>query len=131
MVVNPADTQTLTFYNDPIGGVEIIKVNAADRDQRLPNATFEIRKLDDELVDTVTTDKTGKVTVTLEDGSYYAVEIQAPDGFRLDSTPHYFEVEDGKAQPVVVTKPVSLWNPAPQDQQHHRGWDLRSDLPAL
>ena len=103
VVVNPADTQTLTFYNDPIGGVEIIKVNEADRDQRLPNATFEIRKLDDELVDTVTTDKTGKVTVTLEDGSYYAVEIQAPDGFRLDSTPHYFEVEDGKAQPVVVT----------------------------
>ena len=103
VVVNPEDTQTLTFYNDPIGGVEIIKVNEADRDQRLPNATFEIRKLDDELVDTVTTDKTGKVTVTLEDGSYYAVEIQAPDGFRLDSTPHYFEVEDGKAQPVVVT----------------------------
>ena len=103
VVVNPADTQTLTFYNAPIGGVEIIKVNEADRDQRLPNATFEIRKLDDELVDTVTTDKTGKVTVTLEDGSYYAVEIQAPDGFRLDSTPHYFEVEDGKAQPVVVT----------------------------
>lgn len=103
VVVNPADTQTLTFYNDPIGGVEIIKVNEADRDQRLPNATFEIRKLDDELVDTVTTDKTGKVTVTLEDGSYYAVETQAPDGFHLDSTPHYFEVEDGKAQPVVVT----------------------------
>ena len=103
VVINPADTQTLTFYNDPIGGVEIIKVNEADHDQRLPNATFEIRKLDDELVDTVTTDKTGKVTVTLEDGSYYAVEIQSPDGFRLDSTPHYFEVEDGKAQPVVVT----------------------------
>lgn len=41
VVVNPADTQTLTFYNDPIGGVEIIKVNEADRDQRLPNATFE------------------------------------------------------------------------------------------
>ena len=27
VVVNPADTQTLTFYNQPIGGVEIIKVN--------------------------------------------------------------------------------------------------------
>ncbi len=33
VVVNPADTQTLTFYNDPIGGVEIIKVNEADRDR--------------------------------------------------------------------------------------------------
>ena len=103
VTINPNDTQTLRFYNNAVGGVEIIKVNEADRDQRLPNATFEIRKLDDELVDTVTTDKTGKVTVTLEDGSYYAIEIQAPDGFRLDSTPHYFEVEDGKAQPVVVT----------------------------
>ena len=55
VVVNPEDTQTLTFYNQPIGGVEIIKVNEADRTERIPNTTFEIRKVDDELIDTVTT----------------------------------------------------------------------------
>ena len=36
VVVNPDDTQSLYFYNDPIGGVEIIKVNAADTSKRIP-----------------------------------------------------------------------------------------------
>ncbi len=67
--------------------------------ERLSNATFEIRKLDDELMDTVNNGQDRQSYSHLGDGSYYAVEIQAPDGFRLDSTPHYFEVEDGKAQP--------------------------------
>lgn len=102
VVVNPADTQTLTFYNDPIGGVEIIKVNAAKTSERIPNVTFEIRKVDDELIDTVTTDKNGRAFVTLEDGAYYAVEIEAADGFRLDDTPHYFEVENGKTATLRV-----------------------------
>ena len=102
VVVNPEDTQTLTFYNDPIGGVEIVKVNADDTKERIPNVTFEIRKIDDELIDTVTTDKNGRVFVSLEDGAYYAVEIEAAEGFRLDDTPHYFEVEDGKTTVLRV-----------------------------
>lgn len=57
VVINPNDTQTITVYNDPIGGVEIIKVNADDTRERIPNTTFEIRRMDDALVDTVTTDK--------------------------------------------------------------------------
>ena len=101
--VNPEDTQTLTFYNDPVGGVEIIKVNAADKTERIPNTTFEIRKVDDELIDTVTTDKNGRVFVSLEDGAYYAVEIEAAEGFKLDDTPHYFEVENGKTETVRIT----------------------------
>ena len=100
--VNPEDTQTLTFYNDPIGGVELIKVNAADTSERIPNVTFEIRKIDDELIDTVTTDENGRVFVSLEDGAYYAVEIKAAEGYRLDDTPHYFEVEDGKTTTLRV-----------------------------
>ena len=101
--VNPEDTQTLTFYNDPIGGVEIIKVNEANRSERIPGTTFEIRKVDDELIDTVTTDKNGRVFVSLEDGAYYAVEIEAAEGFKLDDTPYYFEVENGKTETVRIT----------------------------
>ena len=48
VVVKPADTQTITVYNDPIGGVEIIKVNEADRNERIPNTTFEIRRVGDD-----------------------------------------------------------------------------------
>ena len=103
VVVNPADTQMLTFYNDPIGGVEIIKVNEADKTERIPNTTFEIRKIDDELIDTITTDKNGRVFLSLEDGAYYAVEIEAGKGFKVDSTPIYFEVENGKTVSLTVT----------------------------
>lgn len=105
VTVNPDDTQTLTFYNDPIGGVEIVKVDAADQSKRLPNATFEIRRMDDSLVDTVTTDENGRVFLPLEDDAYYGVEIQAPEGFKLDDTPHYFEVKDGKT--TILTVPNS------------------------
>ena len=101
--VNPEDTQTLTFYNDPIGGVELIKVNADNTSERIPNVTFEIRKVDDELVETVTTDENGRAFVSLEDGAYYAVEIEAAKGFKLDDTPHYFEVENGKTETVRIT----------------------------
>ena len=103
MVINPNDTQELTFYNDPVGGVEIVKVDEADRTERLANATFEIRKMDDALVDTVTTDKNGRVFLSLEDGAFYAVEVEAPEGYKLDSTPHYFEVKDGKTSKLTVT----------------------------
>lgn len=100
--VNPEDTQTITVYNDPIGGVEILKVDANRTSKRIPNTTFEIRKIDDELIDTVTTDKNGRVFCTLENGAYYAVEIEAGEGYRLDDTPHYFEVENGKTTSIRI-----------------------------
>ena len=104
VVVNPDDTQQLYFYNDPIGGVELTKVNAADKSERIPNTTFEIRRVSDGgLVDTVTTDKNGRVFLSLEDGSYYAVEVEAGKGFRADPTPHYFTVKDGATAKLTVT----------------------------
>ena len=104
VVVNPDDTQSLYFYNAPIGGVELIKVNAADETQRIPNTTFEIRRVSDGgLVDTVTTGTDGHVYVPLASGSYYAVETKAGKGFQLDSTPVYFTVEDGKTTTKTVT----------------------------
>ena len=102
VVVNPNDTQTLYFYNTPIGGVEIIKVNADKTSQRIPNTTFEIRKADGALMDTVTTGKNGRAFSPLEDGAYYAVEIEAGKAFQLDDTPHYFEVKNGKTTILTI-----------------------------
>ena len=96
VVVNPDDTQELWFYNDPVGGIEIIKVNASKTSERIPDTTFEIRRMDDGLVDTITTDRNGRAFLSLEDGSYYAVEVEANPDFILDDTPHYFEVKDGE-----------------------------------
>ena len=104
VVVNPDDTQSLYFYNAPIGGVELIKVNAADKTQRIPNTTFEIRRVSDGgLVTTVTTGTDGRVYVPLASGSCYAVETKAGKGFQLDDTPIYFTVEDGKTTTKTVT----------------------------
>ena len=81
-----------------------MKVNAADKTQRIPNTTFEIRRVSDGgLVDTVTTGTDGRVYVPLESGSYYAVETEAGKGFQLDNTPIYFAVEDGKTTTKTVT----------------------------
>lgn len=102
VVVNPGDTQTLTVYNDPSGGVEIIKVNANKTSERIPDTTFEIRRMDDALVDTITTDKNGRAYLALEDGAYYAVEIEANPDFRLDDTPHYFEVKAGQVTTLRI-----------------------------
>ena len=104
VTIAPNDTQTLRFYNNAVGGVEIIKVSSADKTKRIPNTTFEIRRVsDDALMDTVTTGKTGSVFVTLEDDSYYAVETESAEGFKLDSTPHYFTVKNGSCPPLTVT----------------------------
>ena len=80
--VNANDTQTITFENVPAGGLELIKVNEADKTQRIPNVKFEIRRMDGALVETVTTDSTGRVHVDLDAGDYYAVEIEAAKGFK-------------------------------------------------
>lgn len=79
-------------------------MNEADKTQRIPNTTFEIRRVSDGgLVDTVTTGTDGRVYVPLESGSYYAVETEAGKGFQLDNTPIYFAVEDGKTTTKTVT----------------------------
>ena len=103
VVVNPDDTQELWFYNAPVGGIEIIKVNASKTSERIPDTTFEIRRMDDGLVDTITTDRNGRAFLSLEDGSYYAVEVEANPDFILDDTPHYFEVKDGEVTTLRLT----------------------------
>ena len=104
VTINPNDTQTIRFYNNAVGGVELIKVSEADKTERIPNTTFEIRRVsDDALVDTVTTGESGSVFVTLENNNYYAVEIKSAEGFKLDSTPHYFTIKNGQTTKLTVT----------------------------
>ena len=109
ILIKEGEVQTLTFWNAREGGVEIVKVNAADKTERLPDAVFEIRKAsDDALVDTVTTGDTGTVFAPLAEGDYYALEQESPSGFRLDPTRHYFTVRDGEVtQKVIENEAIS------------------------
>ena len=102
VVVNAADTQTLTFYNTPVGVFQLIKIDE-DSGERVSNCTFEIRRMDDGLVGTYTTDKNGTFSVPLDAGSYYAVEIKSNSDYRLDDTPHYFEMKDGESTVLRIT----------------------------
>ena len=109
VTINPNDTQTLRFYNNAVGGVELLKVSEADKSERLPGVSFEIRRVsDDALVDTVTTGRDGKIYVPLEAGDYYAVETEGVKGFQMDPTPIYFTVEENRTTPLTVTNaPIS------------------------
>ena len=109
ILIQEGQVQTLTFWNSREGGVEIVKVNAADKTKRLPDAVFEIRKAsNDALVDTVTTGDTGTVFAPLTEGDYYALEQESPSGFRLDPTRHYFTVRDGAVtQEVIANEAIS------------------------
>lgn len=103
VLIKEGDAQMLTFYNKTNGGVEIIKVDAADKTKRLANVTFEIRRMDGGLVDTVTTGSDGRVELDLDADDYYAVEIEAADGYKLDNTPTCFTVVDGKPTSITIT----------------------------
>ena len=109
ILIKEGEVQTLTFWNAREGGVELVKVNAADKTERLSDAVFEIRKAsDDALVDTVITGDTGSVFAPLAEGDYYALEQESPSGFKLDSTRHYFSVKDGEVtQKVIENEAVS------------------------
>ena len=109
ILIKEGEVQTLTFWNAREGGVEIVKVNAVDKTERLSDAVFEIRRAsDDALVDTVTTGDTGTVFAPLTEGDYYALELESPSGFRLDPTRHYFSVKDGEVtQEVIPNEAIS------------------------
>ena len=101
--IKSGSVQTLTFYNTPVGGLELIKVSESDKSQRIKGVSFEIRRMDGGLVDTITTGDNGRVFLSMDAGDYYAVEIEAAEGFKIDSTPHYFTVQDGKTTTLTVT----------------------------
>ena len=106
--IKEGEAQMLTFYNAPVGGLELIKVSESDKTQRIPDVKFEIRKMDGALVKTVITDSAGRVHADLDAGDYYTVEIEAAKGFKLDETPQYFTIKDNETTTLTVTnKPFS------------------------
>ena len=108
ILIKSGTAQTLTFFNKSEGGLELIKVSESDPTQRIPGTTFEIRKMDGALVETVTTGENGSVHVNLDAGSYYALETEAAQGFKLDATHYDFTVQDGKTTTLTVkNKPFS------------------------
>ena len=103
VVVNPNDTQTLYFYNTPVGGLQIIKSDK-DSGKRIAGVKFEVRKMNGEIIGTFTTDSTGVIyRPEAESGWYTVTELEAASGYLLDTTPHRIEVKDGQTATLEIT----------------------------
>ena len=103
VVVNPNDTQTLYFYNTPVGGLQIIKSDK-DSGKRIVGVKFEICKMNGEIIDTYTTDSDGVIYLPeAESGWYTVTELEAASGYLLDTTPHRIEVKDGQTATLEIT----------------------------
>ena len=103
VVVNPNDTQTLYFYNTPVGGLQIIKSDK-DSGKRISGVKFEIRKMNGEIIGTYTTDSDGVIYLPeAESGWYTVTELEAASGHLLDTTPHRIEVKDGQTATLEIT----------------------------
>ena len=103
VVVNPNDTQTLYFYNTPVGGLQIIKSDK-DSGKRISGVKFEIRKMNGEIIGTYTTDSDGVIYLPKAESGWYTVtELEAASGYLLDTTPHRIEVKDGRTATLEIT----------------------------
>ncbi|MED3611886.1 SpaA isopeptide-forming pilin-related protein, partial [Bacillus wiedmannii] len=80
------------------GQIEIIKVDANDKDKKLAGAVFEILK-DGTKIDTLTSDENGKATSKeLEPGDYILKEVQAPEGYSLSDKEIEFTISNQKIE---------------------------------
>ena len=103
VTINPNDTQTLYFYNTPVGGLQIIKSDK-DSGKRIAGVKFEIRKMNGEIIGTFTTDSDGVIYLPeAESGWYTVTELEAASGYLLDTTPHRIEVKDGQTATLEIT----------------------------
>ncbi|PEC95515.1 hypothetical protein CON17_18700 [Bacillus thuringiensis] len=84
------------------GQLEITKVDANNTNKTLAGAVFEIWK-DGTKIDTLTTNKSGKVTSKkLEPGDYTLKEIQAPEGYTLSDKEMKFTISNEKIEVVKL-----------------------------
>ncbi|WP_141529033.1 SpaA isopeptide-forming pilin-related protein [Bacillus cereus] len=92
------------------GQFEIVKVDAEDKTKVLSDAEFEVYK-DGKKVDTLRTDKTGKVvSQKLEPGKYTLKETKAPQGYKLLKEEIEVVVEANKLVEVQIENAKELGN---------------------
>ncbi|PFC90998.1 hypothetical protein CN272_02715, partial [Bacillus anthracis] len=91
-----------------LGQFEIVKVDAEDKAKVLSDAEFEVYK-DGKKVETLRTDKTGKViSQKLEPGTYTLKETKAPQGYKLLKEEIEVVVEANKVVQVQVENAKEL-----------------------
>lgn len=119
-VTETAEIQKVTMKDEVAVGKIIINKKSEDG-KALAGAKFEIRDKDGNVIETIITDSEGHAVskelpiATFKDGKYEAtitytvVEVEAPEGYLLDSTPKEvtFEYQDGKTPVIEYTLDVT------------------------
>ena len=105
VTINKSDVQTLTFYNKPDSGLLITKLDQKTG-EALYGAVFKITTDDGTVVGNsngrYTTDRNGQIHITgLATDTYIITEVQAPDGYTLDSEPKTIKLKSGQTHELV------------------------------
>ncbi len=90
VTVNPMDTQTLVFLNEPLCSLTLRKLDAVTG-KPVPNTEFTLKDGNGTILGRYTTGKDGTVTVTglIPNSTVVVVESKVPSNYVLDPPPHY------------------------------------------
>ena len=105
VTINKSDVQTLTFYNKPDSGLLITKLDKRTGDS-LYGAVFKITTDEGTVVGNsngrYTTDRNGQIHLTgLATDTYIVTEVQAPEGYSLDTTPQTIKLKSGETSELT------------------------------
>ena len=100
--MNPADTQTLIFYNEPLCSLTLSKRDSVTG-KPVPNTEFTLKDGNGSVLGKYTTGQDGTVTITglIPGSTVVAVETKVPKGYVLDSTPKTIIVKNGTGNSIV------------------------------
>ncbi len=139
VVVNPDDTQTVYFYNDPLCSLTIEKyLETETGNQPLKGVTFLITDSSGAVIgpnngECITGDD-GRITIdNLEPGTTItAKEIKVPEGVILDTLPKSIQIKAGEGQTLRFVNKKGRHSRHPKAGQNNQGtlgWSgVRADL---
>ena len=111
IIVKAGELATVEFENAKMSSVRIKKIDAVTR-KGIPGVRFIIKDAHKNLIGEYTTDSDGYIELEkeLEEGKYYAEEVQAAPGYIRDEQEKTFRVRKGETTEIV-------WENTPQQGQ--------------
>ena len=102
VIVKAGELATVEFENAKMSSVRIKKIDSATKDP-IPGVRFLIKDKNKNIVGEYTTDSDGYIELEndLEEGKYYAEEIQAAPGYIRDTQERTFRVKKGETTEIV------------------------------